>query len=685
MAKLIAFCDLTHTGQTVCANAFPLGAAMVAAYAKQELGEKIELEIFKYPDDFSQYLGKYLPDIAAFSSYSWNNNLGYEYACRIKKFSPNTVIIFGGENFPGYGGNSAPWVRKLQKSYFRKYPTIDFFIFGEAEYAFVELFKKLEIFHFDVSKLKAEKAESPNVLYMVDDELVTSSIIPRIGNLDKIPSVYADGLCDKFFDGLLTPMIETARGCPFSCTFCTDGHQYSNKTKRFSRKRIEWELEYIAKKANVNELIITDLNFGMFKEDIDTAMFIASLQEKYDYPRYLVQASAKNQKDRVIEISRILRGMLAPGASVQSTAPEVLDAIKRKNLTLEQLMEVSKTRENDDASSLSEVILCLPQDSKVRHFRSVFDMIDAGVTLLRNHQFMLLKGTEAESLPSREHYMMKTAFRVQPRCFGIYKLWDEEFSTVEIEEICVANSTMSYEDYRECRNFNLTIEIFLNDGIFYEFFRLIDHFKISRSTLIREIHDSIIQGDGFISQIYKQYRSEEMTNLSDSYEKLARYTSDVDVVRNYISGELGSNEIYKYRALALFHHMEELHKITCFAVRRLIGNSLGSDSIMAQYFSELCEFSLLRKQNFLNCELSKNVFFHFDFVTLLLNNYSIEPQETYVPEGIEIELFHTERQKQMIKEWLQQHGTTINGLGRLLSRAQVSALYRQAQKINPRN
>ena len=137
MANKIAFCDLTHTGQTVCANTFPLGAAMVCAYAKKELGKKIEIEVFKYPEDFSQYLEKSIPDIAAFSSYVWNNNLGHEYARRIKERSPDTVIVFGGENFPGYGGSKEPWADEARKAYFKKYPAIDFFIFGEAEIAFV--------------------------------------------------------------------------------------------------------------------------------------------------------------------------------------------------------------------------------------------------------------------------------------------------------------------------------------------------------------------------------------------------------------------------------------------------------------------------------------------------------------------------------------------------------------------
>jgi hypothetical protein len=338
------------------------------------------------------------------------------------------VIIFGGENFPGYGGSKEPWADEARKAYFKKYPAIDFFIFGEAENAFVELYNNLEECEFDVSRFKTERRKSSNVFYTVEEDFVSGPIAPLIMELDAIPSTFENGLSDKFFDGLLTPMVESARGCPYSCTFCTDGHLYSNKTRRFSQERIKSELEYIAKRATVNELIITDLNFGMFKEDVDTTLFLAEMKKEYDFPRYLVQASAKNQKGRIIEISSILKGGTAPGASVQSTAPEVLSAIKRKNLPMEDLVEISKTRDDDDASSLSEIIMCLPEDSKEKNFKSAYDMIDAGTTLLRNHQFMLLKGTEAENKFSREKYQMRTAFRVQPRCFGIYELWGKSFS-----------------------------------------------------------------------------------------------------------------------------------------------------------------------------------------------------------------------------------------------------------------
>ena len=68
--------------------------------------------------------------------------------------------------------------------------------------------------------------------------MVSGKLLPRMVNLDRIPSPYLIGMMDKFFDEYLTPMIQTARGCPYSCTFCHDGLPYMTKYQRFSIDRI---------------------------------------------------------------------------------------------------------------------------------------------------------------------------------------------------------------------------------------------------------------------------------------------------------------------------------------------------------------------------------------------------------------------------------------------------------------
>ena len=60
--------DLTHTGKGIHASTFPLGMAYVAAYAKQELGDEYDIEVFKFPQDLSEAIIKPISDFASFMS-----------------------------------------------------------------------------------------------------------------------------------------------------------------------------------------------------------------------------------------------------------------------------------------------------------------------------------------------------------------------------------------------------------------------------------------------------------------------------------------------------------------------------------------------------------------------------------------------------------------------------------------
>jgi len=671
----ISFADLTHTGQVVAANTFPLGITYVASYTNQELGDEIDFEVFKYPDDFAEYLDHTTPRIAAFSCFAWNLRLHHEYARRIKEAAPDTITVFGGPHFP-----SAP---DEQKEFLEKFPGMDFYVEFEGEQAFVALYKALEEVGFDAGRFKAERRQTPSVRYMADGELVRAPLVQKIGDLSAIPSPHLTGVSDKFYDDILIPMVQSTRGCPYHCEFCWEGGPFFSKIKRFPQQRVHAEMNYIADRiqSKVPDFVIVDANFGMFREDLETADEILKIQNRHpnQWPRTILAATAKNHKERTIEIVDMLGETLPPTAAVQSTNDDVLAEIKRKNVSLDTLIELARTVEKHGGQSESEIILCIPGDTREAHFKSVADMLDAGMTFIRMYQFMMLPGTASASRESSTKHEMGTLYRVLPRCFGNYRFRGQEFSSAEIEEICVANKTMPYEHYQDCRDLNLTVEIFNNDSIFAEVALLLKRYGIERSNWLHEIYEIIANEGGPLAELYADYRSEEKKNLWPDLGEVERFIQKPGVIERYVDGEYGTNELYKYRAIAVFEHLETLHAVAYEGARRLLDEARELDGQTGRYLIELARFSRLRKQDVLNTEAVFRERFTYDFASILESKFTVDPFDHHIPDGIDIELHHTDKQKSLISGYVTQYTTSLVGLGRILLRANMNRLYRRAR------
>lgn len=664
----MAFVNLTHPGHSCLA--FPLGSSLIASFALKNFGEKINVEIFKDPNNLAAYLEKNDPKVVCFSNYYWNFNVSYEFAKRIKKHNPRTVIVFGGPNYPIDVAE--------QREFMEAHPAIDFYIWREGEKAFVELLDILIDLDFDPEAVKEKAIKISNCNYLKDGRMVEGDLIPRITELDEIPSPYLTGLLDKFFDGTSVPLVQTARGCPFSCTYCQEGEGYFNRFTRFPLDRVNQELDYIAERIKVPNLLVADSNFGMYSEDIDICRHIAHLQEKYGWPGTVIAIGGKNKIERLTEAVSIVNGRALMSAAVQSTDEEVLKNIKRQNISPEKMVEAAKKLEDYNAVSFSEIILCLPGDSKESHFKSVFQMIDAGMNVVRIHQLLMLPGSELSSSKSREQYGMVGRFRVQPCASGTYRLYGEEFNVFEIDEICVANKAMSCEDYVQCRLLNLTVELFYNNGIFYELVKFLKRYGVSASSFIMRLYECFRDlKKGQLADLRENF-VKETNNLWENRDELEELLQGPDALKAYNAGEFGLNEQLVYRGLAFFKHMDVLHENMFNVARELLKDHL--DERCDEYMRELFEFSLLRKQDLLSVEDSEERVFHYDFVELASRNFNCDPFLFSVPEGIKISIAHDDSQKDTILKYVKQYGKAPDALGTILSRSVVSRLYRKAHR-----
>lgn len=545
MVRRISFADLTHTGQLVASNTFPYGVCLVAAYAERYFDGALDIFVCKYPSDFSEYLDQGIPHIACFSNYSWNCSLAYAFARRLKQIAPDTVVIFGGPNYP--------LTLDEQRRFLEQHQAIDFYIQFEGERALLALLKELESCDWNVQVFKQTHRPIPSVHYLVHGTLIHGEHAGRITQLDEIPSPYLTGRCDKFFDGVLIPMLQTNRGCPFRCTFCTEGQDYYNKVHCYSSRRVIDDLTYIAERATVPDLIIVDSNFGMFKEDVAVARYLSELQHVYGWPRYIHVSTGKNNKERVLEVAELVKGAMSFSATIQSSDPRVLQNIKRSNISIDQLITVAKNAGRIGANSYSEIILGLPGDSVSAHRHSILSMADADVNVIRMYQLMMLPGSELARPECRQRYRMKTRFRVMPRNFGCYRFAHEQFACGEIEEICVANDTLSFSDYVTCREFNLTVELFYNGGVFEELIQFLKWKNVRPSQFLEAVHEHILtEASSVLTEIYTGFRRETIHALSLSPEELLDQLADPRAVQQYISEEKGNNELFKYRALGFF-------------------------------------------------------------------------------------------------------------------------------------
>jgi len=679
MKTTVSFCDLVHEGHSC--NAIPLGISMVASYALAEFEGEIDAEIFKHPSDYIAYLEKKTPRIACFSNYVWNLNLSYEIAGTLKGETPETIVIFGGPNYP--------LEEEEQEKFLRQRPVIDFYVFRNGEVPFSLLLEALRQYDFDAEKLKADKVVIPGCHYLSDGESVMGEEVAAMkGSLDEIPSPYLAGLCDKFLaDEKLIPLILTARGCPFKCTFCQEGDDYFNVVRKFSFDRIRDELDYVGSRTRNSDLMLADSNFGMYKNDTAICHEIVRVQEAYNWPKYFIGIAGKNNRARVLEAAEIVRSGVFGGSSVwlgsaiQSTDESVLEKVKRSNIDVSTMVKVADEGEAHTSNQCSELILALPGDSLKAHFKSLCDLIDTGANVIRSHQYMMLGGSEAATVEGRKAYNPLTRFRVSPYTMESYQIFGKTVFAPEIEEICVGNDTMSFDDYEECRMLNLTVEVFYNNALLLGLFKLLKRQGVLISALITRIHQKLFCEETLLSELLEGFRR-ETNELFDTPEELRDFLGQDGVVEQFKSGYIGNNEQMMYSALMVFKHMKDVHDIAHDVAKTLMRDEDVYEDWIEDYLNELCAFSLLRKQDLLTTNLVENQTFYYDFLALEKAGFNDDPIKYKRLDGVRIKFSHDEVQKKLISGYLNVYGDTWRGMGHIFGWGRnIRNFYRKIEEL----
>ncbi len=399
-----------------------------------------------------------VPDVVMVSLYMWNRNRSNKLTKALKEKWPHVKIIVG--------GNDVPQHPERFKEFVNENPQYDYYVNSEGEIPLENILRKIlsdkNIFVSDYLDDCFHITENGKVI----SKSKTKRYLNHKGELD-FPSACAIGLYDDLVASLpdveLQGVLETNRGCPYSCTFCDWGLE--EKMRKFSMRRIKEELDWYI--GNVHEIMLSDANFGILKRDIDIAKYLIKSKILHPNPRLHSTAItyAKNNKERVVRIAELLEkfDFSRSGAtfSLQSMNDPTLVAIRRDNMSIAKDFDwIAENFTTRGIPYYHEMIMGMPLETKETFLTGMSKLLEYNPLEINVYKLAWLENSEIGLDGHTEKYQLEWAkFEQGP------SIHDDE---KEYAFIIDSTSTISNADMQYIRNIRDMIQIlWLGKSLFY--------------------------------------------------------------------------------------------------------------------------------------------------------------------------------------------------------------------------
>jgi len=377
------------------------------------------------------------PDVLAFSVFGWNYNAFGKLAEMYRALRPDGWVIFGGTHVANQG-----------KRTFAMFPQVDVVVDGEGELTFVDLMRCMLA---EVSRHDLESVDGIT-FKRADGALITTAERPRLADLNIIPSPLLSGTLQlRWPDGRQrydVVLLESNRGCPYSCSFCYWGGATGQKVRKFSTERIAEELE-MAGKQNIAEVVLCDSNFGMFKEDEEFVETIIKVREKYGFPRSFETSWAKNKSKTFYGLVERMKetGLRSSFTlALQTLSDESLTLMKRKNMKVNDWRGLAGWLKAQGLACYSELIWGTPGET-CDSFIEGYAALSEHVSRIAVYPLLIMPNTDYSNNREQHGFVLLRGER-------------DDF------EYVVSNRTMSYEDNKRMLKFIFWARVVAENQIF---------------------------------------------------------------------------------------------------------------------------------------------------------------------------------------------------------------------------
>lgn len=658
---LIYLADLVHNYASKGPHTFPINIGYIAAYAKKIYQDKIKIKLFKFPLDLIVSIKEKKPDILALSNYTWNLDINNRIIPWAKSLHEDIITVFGGPDYPITYEESTDYLKRTKD--------LDFYVLYQGEKGFANIIQR----YFDSQSLvemKSQELENCSFYDRNTNRVVASKKYIWIEDLDEIPSPYLTCILDEFFKDNLIPLIETNRGCPYSCTYCAWGKANQKKVFQFSLERVKKEVEYIAKKiGKTNLLMIGDANFGIFEKDVEIAKFLKYISKTYGYPKDLFVAWAKANPGRVIEIAQILSDMIGASSafgSFQTTDPIVMNNIKRTNFSFGDFKKIQDVFIKKNISVSSELILGLPGETKESHLKGLRKLFDCNTQSIICYNLRMLGGSELNTAESRERFGIKTKFRLIDGGFGKY----EGILSMETEEMVLKTSTMNMDEILYFRPIHFLVQFLWNYGYYKEPLSYLTSAGINPIDVIISMVENREKAPLSIKTILNDFIKESYDEWFNSREEIFEYYVRPENFENLKKGGFGKLN-YKYTYKILLEHKNDFDEYLYGMLRDMLETrrpiALDAKEQIEDLFNYTRNISI-DFRDFVNDRIkNKVIVFKYDILAWIKEHHQKSLKEFRSP-GIKLRFSLPKEQAKALKELCSQfQGVDLNQTLRKMS------------------
>lgn len=437
------------------------------------------------------------PFVVAFSCSLWNWQYNLTLAEKIKEKYPDVIIIFGGHNV------------SPENNLLASYPFIDWCMYGEGERNFLSILDAID---------SGERMQLTDVSFREGDNYY---FMPRTkpSELDDLPSPYLSGVFDEILarepDTDFLTVLETNRGCPYSCAYCD--WCSGKKVRLFPMEKVIAEIGWLSDNK-IEYCFCADSNFGMFPRDAEIALALAESKKKTGYPKTFRPCYAKQNDETVYKICSVLNAAkMDKGATFayQTLSLDALVNINRKNLTLEHFSDLMSKYSADGIPTYSELILGLPGETKQSFCEGITRLLESG-------QHNSLSVYHCEMLPnsimSTPAYVARHKIRAIDVAFNHIHSEKKHEEVEEYSHIVQSTATLSREDWIYCNLFAVCVQCFHALGLTrYISVFLNKAYELSYFDFYTGLLDYIMNGNSGISALFESFRNKLSGSLSGDW------------------------------------------------------------------------------------------------------------------------------------------------------------------------